>query len=187
MNIDARFRRMFETILLSRQARCAAGAKRRILTRLPAKESRGWKPRSLAGKDACRHGDRVGCRGLRPDTLPHHRTCGFPLIPSCFKRRRLPPASLLVRVPTAKGSFPVLSTGAARPRANFPLRLASSPPSGSFHPDSSQPLPSTLAASCPACQSCAGVKLRRWSAPASENSVQTPAPRLTFRRHGRCF
>ena len=23
-------------------------------------------------------GDRVGCRGLRPDTLPHHRACGFP-------------------------------------------------------------------------------------------------------------
>ena len=22
--------------------------------------------------------DRVGCRGLRPGTLPHHRTCGFP-------------------------------------------------------------------------------------------------------------
>ena len=22
-------------------------------------------------------GDRVGCRGLRPSTLPHHRTCGL--------------------------------------------------------------------------------------------------------------
>jgi hypothetical protein len=27
---------------------------------------------------ACGPGDRVGCRGLRPGTLPHHRTCGFP-------------------------------------------------------------------------------------------------------------
>ena len=56
----------------------------------------------------------------------------------------LHPASLLVRLPAAKSSLPVLSTCALRPRPNLPLRLASSPPSGSFHPDSSQHLPSTL-------------------------------------------
>src|SRR5258708_38438315 len=39
--------------------------------------------------------DRVGCRGLRTDTLPHHRTCGFPhpavgpsrVLPSRTRRR----------------------------------------------------------------------------------------------------
>ena len=62
----------------------------------------------------------------------------------------LHPASLLVRVPAAKSSLPVLSACALRPRPNLPLRLASSPPSGSFHPDSSQHLPSTLErATCP--------------------------------------
>ncbi len=57
----------------------------------------------------------------------------------------LHPASLLVRVPAAKSSLPVLSSCALRPRSNLPLRLASSPPSGSFHPASSQHLPSTRA------------------------------------------
>src|SRR5208283_3670658 len=61
--------------------------------------------------------------------------------PAC----RLHPASLLVRVPAAKSSLPVLSACALRLWPNLPLRLASSPPSGSFHPDSSQHLPSTLA------------------------------------------
>ena len=57
----------------------------------------------------------------------------------------LHPASLLVRVPAAKSSLPVLSSCALRPRSNLPLRLASSPPSGSFHPASPQHLPSTRA------------------------------------------
>src|SRR5208337_3452662 len=60
--------------------------------------------------------------------------------PACHRH----PASLLVRVPAAKSSLPVLSACALRPRPNLPLQLASSPPSGSFHPDSSQHLPSTL-------------------------------------------
>src|SRR5271170_5220993 len=60
----------------------------------------------------------------------------------------LHPASLLVRVPAAKSSLPVLSACALRPRPNLRLRLASSPPSGSFHPDSSQHLPSTRARLC---------------------------------------
>src|SRR5208283_5054593 len=59
--------------------------------------------------------------------------------PACHRH----PASLLVRVPAAKSSLPVLSACALRPRPNLPLRLASSPPSSSFHPDSSQHLPST--------------------------------------------
>ncbi len=30
------------------------------------------------GRDYRAPPDRVGCRGFRPGTLPHHRTCGFP-------------------------------------------------------------------------------------------------------------
>ena len=88
--------------------------------------------------------------------------CDFPLTPPSSTGCRLMtfglrchspvrhqhPASLLVRVPAAKSSLPVLSTCALRPRPNLPLRLASSPPSGSFHPDSSQHLPSTRAPAC---------------------------------------
>jgi len=59
--------------------------------------------------------------------------------------RHLHPASLLVRVPATKRSLPILSTCALRPRPNLQLRLASPPPSGSFHPDSSPHLPSTRA------------------------------------------
>ena len=55
------------------------------------------------------------------------------------------PASLLVRVPATKRSLPALSTAALRPRPSLQLRLASPPPSGSFHPDSSPHLPSTRA------------------------------------------
>ena len=33
---------------------------------------------TTSSKRRCHNSDRVGCRGLRPGTLPHHRTCGFP-------------------------------------------------------------------------------------------------------------
>src|ERR1035438_2987051 len=33
---------------------------------------------TTSSKRRCHNSDRVGGRGLRPGTLPHHRTCGFP-------------------------------------------------------------------------------------------------------------
>ena len=42
-------------------------------TGLPLVGALGWAIGNVAFR-----ADRVGGRGLRPGTLPHHRTCGFP-------------------------------------------------------------------------------------------------------------
>jgi hypothetical protein len=44
----------------------------------PAPVPQGARPAKGSSPVHARPQDRIGCRGLRPGTLPHHRTCGFP-------------------------------------------------------------------------------------------------------------
>ena len=43
-----------------------------------ANTKRIWRESSRVFQQSPHGNDRVECRGLRPGTLPHHRTCGFP-------------------------------------------------------------------------------------------------------------